>query len=53
MELEGENLANDHKLAKFKPSKFYFSNTSRAAEAQLATLSVPIDKLEVCDYLDN
>ena len=30
------NLANDHKFAKFKPSKFYFSNTSRVAEAYLA-----------------
>ena len=30
------NLVNDHKFAKFKSSKFYFSNTSRDLEAQLA-----------------
>ena len=33
---KGETLANDHIFAKFKPSKFYFSNTPRVAEAKLA-----------------
>ena len=30
-----ENLVNDYEFAKFKPSKFYFSNTSRDLEEWL------------------
>ena len=33
----GKTLANDHKFAKFEPSKFNFLNTSRIAEAQAAS----------------
>ena len=36
------NLVNDHKFAKFKSSKFYFSNKSRDLEAQLALLYLAI-----------